>query len=399
MMGAHTLAVQYLEDGPGVAVIPPAAARSRLRAAFEHLPLDLILLGWNLSPAIVNACGEEAERWNARLYRWQPLLTGDGNLVPRPEWQAVGMDGSRVAGFRGMSEFTFICPNRPVVQEMVLRHLSDVICSGNYHGVFLDRIRFPSPAADPASLLACFCEDCQRAAAAEGLDLQAVAHAIHALLKTVVGKRDFVKCLLDTQAAADPLLADFLRFRTRSITRFVNAAADLVHSHGLEVGLDCFSPSLSCMVGQDLSTLDACCEWVKVMSYGHVLGPAGIPFELLGLAGWLVAQSAVGEQVALQMLSALTHMSLPRSRALLRRGGISPQALAAEIHLGRGMGVSRLLAGIELVEMSGVVRVNHAQIRADLSAFLAAGADGLVLSWDLWHIPIERLDLVREVWV
>ena len=36
---------------------------------------------------------------------------------------------------------------------------------------------------------------------------------------------------------------------------------------------------------------------------------------------------------------------------------------------------------------------------ADLDAFRAAGADGLALSWDLWHIPIERLELVRTVYL
>ena len=38
------------------------------------------------------------------------------------------------------------------------------------------------------------------------------------------------------------------------------------------------------------------------------------------------------------------------------------------------------------------------QIEADLRALKAAGADGLSLSWDLWHMPLERLEIVREVW-
>jgi hypothetical protein len=62
------------------------------------------------------------------------------------------------------------------------------------------------------------------------------------------------------------------------------------------------------------------------------------------------------------------------------------------------MGVRTLLAGIELVELAGVTSLNAEQIAADLRAFQEAGADGLALSWDLWHIPPERLELVRTVW-
>jgi acyl-CoA synthetase (NDP forming) len=57
-----------------------------------------------------------------------------------------------------------------------------------------------------------------------------------------------------------------------------------------------------------------------------------------------------------------------------------------------------LLAGIELVDIQEVVRLQPTQIAADVGAFQAAGADGLALSWDLWHIPRERLELVRTAW-
>ena len=83
------------------------------------------------------------------------MLTGDGVFMPRPEWQAVGLRGERVPGFRGMPEFTFVCPNRPAVREAVLARLHDAIRGGDYQGVFLDRIRYPSPAADPTRWLAC----------------------------------------------------------------------------------------------------------------------------------------------------------------------------------------------------------------------------------------------------
>jgi len=400
------LAVQYLEDSPCIAAIAPGDARAHLCAAFDLLPISHILLGWNVPSVLVDACLEETTRAGAQLFRWHPLLTGDGTFAPRPEWQTIGLDGNRVTGFREMPEFTFICPNRPAVREFVLSHLYDAIRSGDYQGVFLDRIRYPSPSADPARLLACFCDDCCRAASVEGLDLEATLQHVQALLAAPERVPAFVRALLDPSAPETPdhdldhdiaALRAFLDFRARSVTRLVQAAADFIHAEGLAVGLDCFSPALTYMVGQSLGALAPHCEWIKIMSYGHTFGPAGVPFELLSLADWLVAQRPAGEPEALEWLSLATRLPLPPTRAALREGGLTSGALATEVKRGRAAGVGTLLAGIELVEIEGVTSLNHAQIAADLDAFRAAGADGLVLSWDLWHIPLERLELVRTI--
>ena len=402
-MDTNAFAVQYLEDGPGVAEIGPGDARARLRAAFERLPISYVLLGWNLPAAVVGACREEATCASARLFRWHPLLTGDGTFVPRPEWRTVGLDGEPVPGFRGLPEFTFVCPNRPAVREAVQRHLRDVLQSGDYEGVFLDRIRYPSPAADPERLLACFCDDCRRAAAADGLDLEDARRRIRALLSTPERAAAFVRALLDTPAPATPdpdlaALRTFLGFRARSVTRLVRAVADLVHAEGLAVGLDCFSPALASLVGQDLGVLNAHCEWIKIMAYGHALGPASLPFELLDLTGWLAGRWAASEAKVLAWLASAIRLPLPSTRAALREQGLAPEALALETQRGRAAGVSPLFVGVELVEIEGLAQLNPLQIVADLRAFRESGADGLVLSWDLWHIPLERLSLVRAVW-
>ncbi len=151
-------------------------------------------------------------------------------------------------------------------------------------------------------------------------------------------------------------------------------------------------------MGQDLRTLGACGEWIKVMAYGHTVSPAGLPFELLGLANWLIEEQAIDEPQALELISNAAGLPLPRCRAALCEQGLSPEALAGEVARARSAGVETLLAGIELVEMTGITHLTPDQITADLAAFRRAGADGLVLSWDLWRIPMERLDLVAAIW-
>jgi hypothetical protein len=51
--------------------------------------------------------------------------------------------------------------------------------------------------------------------------------------------------------------------------------------------------------------------------------------------------------------------------------------------------------GIELVDIPGVSHLNPVQIKSDLQTLHTAEVEGLVLSWDLWHIPLERLERVK----
>jgi hypothetical protein len=455
----RTLAVQYLEPGPPVGALAVGEVRAKLRAALDRTQdhdqrlITDVLIGWQLPDALVRVCREEATRAGARLFLWHPLLTGDGVLIPVPEWQAIGLGGQPVPGFRSMPEFTFVCPNRSAVRDAVLHHLREVCVkdvrdvmrqddrgaqgtqSRLYDGVFLDRIRYPSPAPDPARWLACFCKSCRRAASDMGLDLVDIRRKIRGVLERPEGQRRFVQALLDlergqdrhiptgargsgpqvsgqdghvpssSEMSEDPALEaldTFLDFRAQSVTKLLYEAIHLIHEEGLAVGLDCFSPALTKMVGQDLEALDSALDpehdWVKVMTYGHALGPATLPFELLNLADWLVKDAGMAESEALSHLAEATGLPLPEDRARLRERGLPSEALVTEVHRAREMGLRRLLAGVELVEIEDVAELDDAQIEADLRALRDAPLDGLVLSWDLWHMPPERLTLVQRVY-
>ena len=396
------LAVQYLEPGPDVANLEPAEVRQTLQVAFGRLPISCVILGWGLPQPLVDACAQEAAQAGAQLFLWYPLLAGQAGFAPRREWLAEGADGEPVPAFRGLPEFTFLCPSRAEAREAALERFLQALRGGPYHGVFLDRLRYPSPAADPRRFLACFCPDCWHAAESEGLDLGQVQRGIGPLTDSREGLRAFVHVLLDPKADV-PLEEDleplrrFLEFRMPSITGFVRAASGIANREGLDVGLDCFSPALASMVGQDLAALDRCASWIKIMVYGHSLGPAGIPFELSALADWAGARGVARPEEILDWVRQATHLTLPADLEVLRQRGLPPEDLAGEVQRGRAAGVRRLLAGIELVDLEGVTSLHHDQIVADLSAIRGAKPDGLVISWDLRRIRPERLDLVRSM--
>ncbi len=395
-----TIAVQYLE---GLSDVQPQKARDKLCRAFDKLPITMVLLGWNLPDSLLNVCADECDQRQVPLYRWQPLLTSDGEFMPKPEWCTVGLNDEPVQGFEGLPEFTFACPNNPDVQEAVCNRTREVIQDSSYDGIFLDRIRYPSPFASPEQQLACFCMHCREKAAEEGLDLELVRSSITNLLSDRKGIVYFVHVLFgfNEEASANPdcqVLASFLAFRLRSVSRLIKKVAGDVHDRGLNVGLDCFSPVLTMAVGQDLTELGGCSEWIKIMSYAHTFGVAGLPFELINCIDWLLHQKGYSEAEALQLLSKAARFPFPSSRKQIRETGFSPEVLALETKRALQAGITNCLPGIELVDEADLTSLNPTQITADLHAFKDAGAGGLVLSWDLWYIPEERLDLVRGVW-
>jgi hypothetical protein len=164
------------------------------------------------------------------------------------------------------------------------------------------------------------------------------------------------------------------------------------------LGLDCYTPTLAAMVGQDLTALASCCDWIKLMTYTHAYGPAGIPYELLAIIDWLVASGGLTEREAIALAADATAWPLPASRQEIRTGRLPPAILSAEIGRGLDAGVPRVLAGIEMVESPEVAELDSSRMQDDARAVCSAGPDGVVISWDLWFVPDSRLELAAALY-
>jgi hypothetical protein len=91
-------------------------------------------------------------------------------------------------------------------------------------------------------------------------------------------------------------------------------------------------------------------------------------------------------------------MPLPNNRISLLQDGLSSLALKLEVRRGVESCTVPLTAGVELVELEGVTHLNRKQIMADLNGIQQAKPAGLAISWDLLHIPLDRLGIVRQVY-
>lgn len=395
------ITVQYLEDAPDLAELKITEVVDIIRAAAARLPITHLLIGWHLPESLLEACRKEAEQLGIKFLRWHPLLTGDAVFQPRLEWQVIGASGHPIPGFRGIPEFTFVCPNHPAVQEAIFRHVEDLLKEGLYQGFFLDRVRFPSPSAHPLNDLGCFCEHCRRQAHSNGLELDIIQRLLLNLDASAQGRLSLIQILLNCAAPALSLeIADILHtyrsFRSRGVTDLVAMLSVMLRQAGMEIGLDCFSPSLANMVGQDLGALSIWADWIKVMSYAHVRGPAGLPFELLGMLEYLCEANDSDPANLLFNMGDAFALKLTDAREIIEKDGIPPSALEKELRHVVDLSSVPILAGFELVEIPGVAELSKPQVLRDLEAVRRSGVAGLSISWDLRKIPLERLDWVHQ---
>jgi len=370
--------VQYLEAPDPEGLRTAEEVRRRLEHALSTLEITAIIVGWHAPPTQLSICRELATEAGVALYRWHPVMSGDqaGRLNA-----VVGLDGQPVTAHDDNPDFRFGCPNDPHNRALVLNELSRVIDSGLFDGIFLDRIRFPSPTRDPLRDMGCFCDNCKSAARAVDLDLDHVRNRLTQTLQVAASAVAWLGSSLtpgvDIRHAvdADGLLERFLRFRERSIVSVTAALSDLVRKAGMQLGLDCFSPSLTRLVGQALPDLEHHADWTKVMTYAHTNGVAGLPYEFGLLATWWKQN----------------HGALP-DQALIQA------PLDAEFARAREACSHPMLAGIETVELPGVASPTSAQLTNGIAAARGHGLDGIALSWDLWHTPPERLEVVTSAW-
>ncbi len=386
--------VQLLEGGAASGAVSPDVAVTRLREAGEQLPISDVCLGWGLPMALMEAVAGEAERQRAHLWLWHPFLSGDGHYRPGPH-RALGRDGTPVDAPGGLGEFTFDCPLRLGSLESALARLDAAVARHPWHGIFLDKIRWPSPSRDPSADLACFCDACHDAAAREGLDLAAISSWLARAAESAEGRIRLVTALL--QGGEDERLDHFLAWRGQRITAAVEAAADHIAAHrgpggrAMVVAMDVFAPALARTVGQDIGALARRADFVKGMLYLGTHGPAGLPYELCRLARWLEAGGVADPAAALSALLGAPLPSLPE----LCQGSLETAVLEAQLDDLRRLAGSGAAAGIDAVVIDGLAVLPDDRL-ADAVGVVRRSGIPVVLSWDLMAIPDDRLSVVAE---
>jgi hypothetical protein len=318
----------------------------------------------------------------------------------------VNWRGERSRGWGGWAQneaetdetFRFVCPNNPIARQKTLRRLRELLGRYSFAGVFLDKIRFPSPANGLDEVLSCFCDHCRGAAAAVGLDLDAVVKmfeartAVASDISMVEGGIGGEAPWLDALARANPILSRFLRFRADSITSLVAEAHEEAGRLGRKVAMDLFSPCLAQLVGQDYRGLAHFCAWAKPMTYRVARGPAGLRLEIPALVEGVARLFEIDEP---RILDWTARNARAFDRDMLRQtrdSAVPLPVMVSEISAAiRAMDSIPVYFGLELVSHPGIIDITPPLVREMVQAGHAANAAGLIISWDLLHAPLDGI--------
>jgi len=382
------LLLQYLEPSPAVDAADPSSLRDHLAATLDRLPVTDLALGWRLAPEVIEAVLSVIPG-DVALWRWVPVFVDSGSSRAADVRVAVGPSGVAPPPFRDMADFRFLCLDHEEVVEAGLERATELAREIDAAGVLLDRIRWHSPSQSPAAELTCFCARSRTVAARDGLDLDRVATELGDAAASLDRRRAQVATLLGRRASGP--VAEFMAWRSTTVTRAVARLAGGLREAGLNSALDVFTPALAGSVGQDLSALAEHGRWSKSMTYLDAIGPASMPFELRGYAAWL---EEAGDDDAAGFLASLLGFEAPG----LGIDGPQLDALRAEAsRLSSAIGAGRSIVGIDAVEIAGVSDVDDADLDARVRALRDEGV-GLSPCWELLFISGERVTNLAAAW-
>ncbi len=389
------LAAQLMVGKDELAAFGEAGIAARLERAAEILDFGWLFLAVeDPSSALARSAVAACRARGARTALWTMVLADAPGPTPPEVRDAQGRAGYGRLGRwpemgLGQEKFLFACPGRALDDAQGPARATEALRASGADAVFLDRIRYPSPAGGLELLGACGCAACRsryHAATGEGWpDLAAWA------LELAAGGGRGTERFLERAAPA-------LAFRAGTIAGVVGRWAAAARAAGAEVGLDLFAPALAHLVGQDYALLAPHADFVKAMLYCKARGPAGLPLELCCLASGLV-QGGVPPEAALEFSAALTGLPLAEIEAAAGVDGLPPERAGAERDRAlrsmaqAGPSAPRLYAGLELVDHPAYSTRIDAGTR---DRYLAAlSGTPVAVCWNLLHVPEEHLRAVR----
>lgn len=210
---------------------------------------------------------------SAKQERW-------GYPYPQPgldEYKHVRVDGERIDGIEAKG-----CLNNPDVRNYALARIKDII--SHYPDVdtlFLDHVEFPT--YNIKDNFSCFCKYCYEKAKEMGYNLSEIKEAVYDFYKKIknVSKQmlkniKYYKSLFDTIDILinNPLLFDWIKFKTDSVIEFVKEARSIIkeENKNIALGLTGFTPSLGYLGSRNYRKLAEYCDTLMPKFYNEHWG-------------------------------------------------------------------------------------------------------------------------------
>jgi len=386
--------------------------KKKLATAKEALDLDALMIWSDINKKDLDLVRKICRDFKIKTYLWYPILADIPGFKIEQEQAVETFDGLHGYGKNGRwdklgegeEDFLFLCPNDEEHIRRIFDQYQNKIKESGFDGVFLDRIRFPSPSNGFELLFSCFCKSClNKFYSNYGEDLESYRNQAKTVFKKF--KTIDVNYLQTCQSFSDIIIRDSLKkfydFRKQNIYQVLKMFADKAKQMGKLVGVDLFAPSLAPLVSQDYQLLAKTCDWIKPMIYCHTSSPAGLPLELYCLIRAILdINPALDEGQLIREISRIIGVDLPTQINDLLKNGISEHIIYSEMQRIKEFNLPEsvnIYVGIEAVQIPKVCNIDRSILKKYLESFIKTDAKGIILSWNLLKTSDENLKIVGDI--
>jgi hypothetical protein len=372
----------------------------KLKSVHDALNLSILILGSHENSEVFNQIFQNKSDYCSEVYLWYNLLSDfEGHASTQTVVNYQGKKSEKWDGWEQsdvQESFVFACPNQPDIIRLHEEQLESILRKYPFDGIFLDKLRFPSPASSLEMTFSCFCPYCQEKAEKQNLDL------LH--VKTLLGRESIINSInfnhwMEAESEKKSLLSKYFKFRNQSIADLVAAIRKICIKNKVSLGLDLFTPYFSNLVGQNYRQLCDSADWIKPMIYRYALGPAGIRLEMRELINSLRTNYGFSSEEIFQLASRISPDLTPDYFSKMINDCVPFSFIEKEImdsiNFSHGKPV---YIGIETVSFPGVIDIKPDHLFESLQFIKNSQADGVVLSWDLFHTPIENIEFIKKIY-
>ncbi|MBB6480449.1 hypothetical protein [Spirochaeta isovalerica] len=380
--------------------------QEKITSAAESLDLKRLLL-WDTHPGILT---EEIIRFchsnSIEVWLWHPVLA-DMNDIPVTAETMAEIPGftslEKLSGIwdkigSGEENFLFVDPLDPGYHRQNFDIFLKTMDEYDFDGVFLDRIRYASPANGFESLFSTYLTS--------WLNNRTKAGRVHEEVRNLLSVfysdlNNWDDDRLNSFNSLDEMLqpfGDFFRFKRENIENTVKTYKNAAHKMHKGIALDLLPSSLSFFTAQDYQMLSRHCDWIKDMTYCYAMGPAAFPLEIRCLIeGLLKLAPKVTERAAFKLFERHSGLEIPDTLSEIISRGINPENAAKELSSAEYLieGKVPVFAGLEMVNTPYFsTRISEKMLEGYINA-LKGKTSGVVVSWNILHIPDRYFSLFR----
>lgn len=346
-------------------------AERMLEYCMEALDVEKVIFGWAADNELNREISGVLDRYPVEKYLWLPVFAEihSGEAVRR----GVELTKEKQKALHTCKgdAFDFVCQSSQESLDGAEEVFGKLTEGCFMDGVFLDRIRYASGAGGVGALYGCWCPVCQALYEKNGVDTERIKYLAKRASMVQFMPKELEKGIYRYE---DEDIDRLMAVKRKNITDQVRRLGRRFHERGLKVGADTFAPVVADFVGQDIFALAKEVDFVKPMVYIRTDAPAGLPFELRALGGEVkerLDELWGGDTGSMEL-------SVKQMRELKGAGSMTAP-------------------GIDANYVKDICSADAAYVKEYLSKLAAAGAESVVLSWDIMRISRETIDAVRAV--